>query len=160
MENTLIAELTSWNRQEQKFRELFSEDALKDREFQKMKLDEYDRLYRKYSGMGTTTDEKALLVMVRFQKRKLERTLYPGILTRLLRRGFLTLKHIVQRALRPRYPKNQPADYAAKTIQLPTENGPSEQQEPRRAVGKHRRYAHGLGNRSGTGHKKRNGRSI
>lgn len=157
METTLITELGSWNRQEQKFRELFGADALKDREFQKMKLAEYDRLYRRHSGSVTTTDEKALLTMLRFQRSKMEKALYPGILTRLLRRGFSRLKHMVQQALQRRASvQQQPADYGISTIPLPERPGEEHKQETRQK----RYYARDLGSRLRNGPEKRKGQSL
>lgn len=84
--DTLTGEISAWNRQEQQFGRLFSDAALKDREFLKMKLGEFDRLYFKYSNTQLTRDERALLTMLRFQRRKLERALYPGILRRVAHR--------------------------------------------------------------------------
>lgn len=92
--DTLFSELGNWNRQENKFREVFSDEALKDREFQKMKLETYDRLYNKYRGKPLTQDERAMLTMLRFQRRKMEKALYPGLLTRMLRRGIGLVKNL------------------------------------------------------------------
>jgi hypothetical protein len=85
--DSLFAELGNWNRQENKFREIFSDDALKDREFQRMKLENYDLLYLKYAGKPLTQDEQAMLAMLQFQRRKMEKALYPGLLSRLIHRA-------------------------------------------------------------------------
>jgi len=85
-EPTLFNELSSWNAQENSFRQLFSDDVLKDRDFLKMKLAHYDKLYYKYGSSPRTTDEQAMVTMLGYQRRKMERSLYPGLLTRLLRR--------------------------------------------------------------------------
>lgn len=84
MSKSLIRELGEWKRLEGMFRENFSETALGDRDFRKMKLREYDRIWRTYNGKEQTTDERALIVMLRFQRRKIRRALYPGLLRRLL----------------------------------------------------------------------------
>jgi len=89
---TLMSELSSWNQQENKFGALFGQDALKDREFLKMKLDHYDQLYYKYNGKAQTPDEKAMMTMLRFQRRKMERSLHPGLLRRILHRAGARLK--------------------------------------------------------------------
>lgn len=91
-QNTLMAELERWNKQEQKFKQLFGDASVKDRDFQKMKLAEYDRLWYKYQDSTATTDERSMLVMLRFQRRKLEQALYPGLITRMVRRAFVALK--------------------------------------------------------------------
>lgn len=85
--DTLMHGLTAWNKIENMFRDVFSEDSLKDRDYLKMKLAEYDRLHYRHSGTAQTTDERALSSMLRFQRRKMERSLYPGLLTRMVRRA-------------------------------------------------------------------------
>ncbi|WP_214072588.1 hypothetical protein [Mucilaginibacter sp. dw_454] len=89
---TLMSELSNWNQQENKFGALFGQEALKDREFLKMKLENYDQLYYKYNGKAQTPDEKAMMTMLRFQRRKMERSLYPGLLRRILHRGRARLR--------------------------------------------------------------------
>ena len=128
---TLMGELGSWNRQEAKFRELFSADALKDRDFMKMKLAEYDRLWLKYRSSVQTTDEKALLVMLRYQRRKLELSLHPGLLDRLLRRSVLAIKAFILKREENRAPKNEPLTYDYKPLPVPkTGNNPDYAKEP------------------------------
>jgi hypothetical protein len=89
---TLMSELSSWNQQENKFGALFGQEAVKDREFLKMKLENYDQLYYKYNGRAQTPDEKAMMTMLRFQRRKMERSLHPGLLRRMLHRAGARLK--------------------------------------------------------------------
>jgi len=89
---TLMSELRNWHQQENKFGALFGDDALKDREFLKMKLEHYDQLYYKYNGKAQTPDEKAMMTMLRFQRRKMERSLHPGLLRRMLHRGRARLR--------------------------------------------------------------------
>jgi hypothetical protein len=86
MQDSLMVELGTWNRQENKFREIFGDHALKDREFKKMKLSEYERLSSLYAGAATTTDEKAMVRMLQFQRRKLTKDLYPGLIRRAFHR--------------------------------------------------------------------------
>lgn len=87
-----MSELSNWNQQETKFGALFGQEALKDREFLKMKLENYDQLYYKYNGKAQTPDEKAMMTMLRFQRRKMERSLHPGLLRRMLHRGRARLR--------------------------------------------------------------------
>ncbi|AOM80076.1 hypothetical protein [Pedobacter steynii] len=82
MQDSLMVELGTWNRQENKFREIFGDQALKDRDFKKMKLSEYERLSSLYAGAATTIDEKAMVRMLQFQRRKLTKDLYPGLIRR------------------------------------------------------------------------------
>jgi hypothetical protein len=91
---TLMSELRNWNQQENKFGALFGQDAFKDREFLKMKLEHYDQLYYKHNGKTQTQDEKAIMTMLRFQRRKMERSLHPGLLRRMLHRGRARLRAI------------------------------------------------------------------
>jgi hypothetical protein len=89
---TLMGELRNWNQQENKFGVLFGQEALNDREFLKMKLEHYDSLYYKYNGKAQTQDERAMMTMLRFQRRKMERSLHPGLLRRMLHRGRARLR--------------------------------------------------------------------
>lgn len=93
-QETLMGELRNWNVQENKFRELFGDDALRDREFMKMKLEHYHSLYYKYNGRPQTQDEQAMMTMLRFQRRKMERSLHPGFLRRVLHRVGARLKAV------------------------------------------------------------------
>jgi hypothetical protein len=154
---TLMGELSSWNRQENKFRELFSDEALKDRDFMKMKIAEYDRLWLKYNGRVQTTDEKALLVMLRYQRRKLERTLYPGLLARIVRRSVMAVKVFIQKRRDNNLKKNEPLAYDYKSIPVPRPgDNPGQQNE----MGKRqaRRYGQDLGKR--LPHKNGQGKSL
>jgi hypothetical protein len=92
---SLFRELGAWNVQETRFAEIFSREALADREFRKMKLSEYDRLYHRYSTLATTSDEKALLTMLKFQRRKLERSLFPSLLGRLMHRAIASFGPVI-----------------------------------------------------------------
>ena len=91
---TLMSELRNWNQQENQFGALFGQEALKDREFLKMKLEHYDQIYYKYGGKAQTQDERAMMTMLRFQRRKMGKALYPGLLRRMLHRGRARLKAI------------------------------------------------------------------
>jgi hypothetical protein len=91
-DNTLMGELGSWNQQENKFRELFFEQASQDKVFLKMKLKEYSRIWYKYAHKASTTDERALLVMLQYQRHKLQTALYPGLLTRYVARTLSFIK--------------------------------------------------------------------
>jgi hypothetical protein len=82
VQDSLMVELGVWNRQENKFREIFGEHAVKDRDFKKMKLSEYERLSHLYARGANTTDEKAMIRMLQFQQRKLTKDLYPGLIMR------------------------------------------------------------------------------
>lgn len=81
-----MAELGAWNQLENTFRQIFNDEDLKDRDFQKMKLREYERISFLYRERPLSKDEKAMQVMLNFQKAKLERKLYPSLTRRLLRR--------------------------------------------------------------------------
>jgi hypothetical protein len=93
-QETLMSALGNWNLQENKFRELFGDDALRDREFMKMKLDHYDGIFHKYNGRPQTQDERAMMTMLHFQRRKMERSLHPGFLRRVLHRVVARIKAV------------------------------------------------------------------
>lgn len=90
---TLFKELSEWNRIEALIRESFSDSALQGRDFLKMKLSEYERLTYRYAGRADLpTDERALVVVLRFQQRNIRQSLYPGLIGRLWSRitGYIT----------------------------------------------------------------------
>ena len=101
--STLMAELGDWKRLEQSFVKAFGPESLRDREFLKMKLAAYERIARSHRGSLATVDDTAMLKMLGHQRRKMERVLYPGLTTRLLRRALLALKdQLFQSAAAPR----------------------------------------------------------
>lgn len=154
---TLMGELGSWNRQENKFRELFSAAALKDRDFMKMKLAEYDRLWLKYSGKAQTTDEKALLVMMRYQRRKLERRLYPGLLTRLVRRSVMAVRVFIRKRRESSLKKQQDLSYDFGPIPVPKAGNNLEQTREMQKQ-QNKRYGQDMGRR--LPHKNGHGQSL
>lgn len=92
---TLLGTLNVWNDTENMFKGVFGDEALKDRDFRKMKLREYDRIWHAFRDKPLTTDEKALMVMLRFQRKKLRTTLYPGLLSRLISRIGGYIRHLL-----------------------------------------------------------------
>lgn len=110
---SLMEELSSWNQQESQFRNLFSDRALQDREFLKMKLKEFDRIWYKHNGQPQSAVEKALMMMMNYQRRNLQKSLYPGILTRLLVRAFTFSTALIKQSLTARPEKKTPLFYAA-----------------------------------------------
>ncbi|MEE1946397.1 hypothetical protein VRU48_14835 [Pedobacter sp. KR3-3] len=128
---TLVTELGNWNRLENQFRELFSEQALKDREFMKMKLGEYERLAYKYAGAPKTADERAMQVILNFQRTKMRRAIYPGILSRLVYRSLVLLRHALRPAPKVPAGSNDPAGYIHTAISVPEgqQTPPTEKQE-------------------------------
>lgn len=101
---TLFSALNEWNNTENMFKEVFGEDSLKDRDFRKMKLREYDRIWYTFRDKPATTDEKALMVMLRFQRKKLRVILYNGLLSRLISRMGGYVRHLLSEPV-PRMPK-------------------------------------------------------
>lgn len=82
---TFFSALDEWHHFEQLSWERFGEDALKDRDFQKLKLREFDRLYHYYNRRSDLSrDEKAMLLVLDFQRTKLTKALFPGRIRRLL----------------------------------------------------------------------------
>jgi hypothetical protein len=158
----LITELASWNRQENQFRSLFSDEALKDREFMKMKLSAYDRIWDKYNGKAQTTDEKAMLLMLRFQRRKMSKVLYPGLLTRFVRRGIRSLVSFIVRRRERALEQRQQQPYAYHTIRV---NGSNNDVNGQSTATSHQdrqqqRFGQDLGSRHKNNNHQRKGHSL
>lgn len=83
---TLEAGLDFWSRQEQKFQSLFGKEALKDREFLKMKLRHYDRLWYQYKNTPLDIEGQLMRNMLKFQRRKIDKSMYRGLLRQIIRR--------------------------------------------------------------------------
>lgn len=162
----LISELDEWNRMEDLFRNTFGESSLGDRQFLKMKLKEYERLYHFYNGKtNLTKDEKAMLLMLRFQRRNLRKTLYPGLLTRMMyrTRSFLTLKanDLMAGAVGVAESNNRIAEQAlpfspafGATEKAVEEQGNYQRYEPKN------RYVRDIGKRTQPDNQQKQGRSL
>ncbi|MBK1439791.1 hypothetical protein JHJ32_07340 [Parapedobacter sp. ISTM3] len=111
-EPTLFAALTEWNHTESLFREHFGEESLRDRDFLKMKLKEYDRMWYSFNGRPLTQDERTLMKMLRFQRRKMRKTLYPGLLRRLWNRASNFLTFLTESERIPRNSRDDSYRYA------------------------------------------------
>lgn len=89
MNNSLInrveAELNQWRSREERFNKLFSFGLSSNRALLKEKLDYYDRIAAKYKGTRDL-DERFALRMLRQERNRIEKQLYPNLLIRLLRR--------------------------------------------------------------------------
>ncbi|WP_142685738.1 hypothetical protein [Chitinophaga polysaccharea] len=84
MKNSLRNDFGQWNMLEDMFKQQLSQKDLESRRFRNMKLKEYNRLIRVYSGAPLTRDEQALMIVMKFQRGSLVRSLYPGLLTRMV----------------------------------------------------------------------------
>jgi hypothetical protein len=97
--SSLYNEIRDWNHIETRLSESFRDKQMDDRDYRKMKLAEYDRIYFKYrSAPMLTKDEKALFTMLQYQRRKLARAIYPKLLTRLLLRTTAKLSMLIGRS--------------------------------------------------------------
>ena len=83
IQSSLFADFGQWNRLEDYFKQNLSQKDLDNRRFRNLKLKEYNRLIRTYSGASLTRDEQALMTVMKFQRGSLVRSLYPGLLTRM-----------------------------------------------------------------------------
>ncbi len=81
--NTLFNDFGNWSRLEEYFTKQLSQKDLQSRRYRSMKLREYNRMLRTYSGGLLTQDEKALMTVMKFQRGSLVRSLYPGLLSRI-----------------------------------------------------------------------------
>ena len=148
--SSFFSALTGWNHTEDLFREHFGEDSLLDREFLKLKLREYDRMWYRFSRNALTRDERALLSMLRIQRRWLRKTLYHGSMRRLWNRLFRFAAFQIggrQRAIGVRDDSYRYAD-PAKLLQDHGGNGRTAQDPARGERREHgQRYGHDLGKR-------------
>lgn len=89
MNNSLInrveAELNQWRSREERFSKLFSFNLSTNKALLKEKLEYYDRIAAKYKGTQDL-DERFALRMLRQERNRIEKQLYPNLLIRLLRR--------------------------------------------------------------------------
>ena len=89
MNNSLVnrveAELNQWRSREERFSKLFSFSLSNNRALLKEKLDYYDRIAAKYKGTQDM-DERFALRVLRQERNRIEKQLYPNLLIRLLRR--------------------------------------------------------------------------
>lgn len=83
MPKSLFTDFGQWARLEDYFKQQLSPKDLESRRFRNMKLKEYNRLLRTYTGAMLTRDEQALMAVMKFQRGSLVRALYPGLLSRM-----------------------------------------------------------------------------
>lgn len=86
-EETLFSELSNWNNIEKLCASVYSEDDLKSSAFQRLKMQEYQRLFAKYGNKELSLDERALHKMLQYKSQAIEKELYPDWWRRVLQRG-------------------------------------------------------------------------
>lgn len=74
--------MKQWLSHEQRLQELFGPDITRQRHFEKCRLDNFRNLYRDIAPIASM-EEKPMLKILRGELRRLEKTLYPSMLTRL-----------------------------------------------------------------------------
>lgn len=90
-EETLLTEIRNWKNTENLCKGVYDDGTLKSRNFLRLKMQTYRRLYRKYRGTGLSLDEEALHRMLRYHYKKIEKELYPSLPLRLGRRAWAAL---------------------------------------------------------------------
>lgn len=90
---TLEEELNFWIRQEQKFRSLFGKEMLKEGAFLKMKLRHYDSLWYKYKNAPLGIEGQLMRNMLKFQRRKLDKSMNRGLLQKIFRRITIAIEY-------------------------------------------------------------------
>lgn len=83
--NRVETELNQWRSREERFSKLFSFSLSSNKALLKEKLQYYDRIAAKYKGTGDI-DERFALGMLKQERNRIEKQLYPNLLIRLLRR--------------------------------------------------------------------------
>jgi hypothetical protein len=96
--NRVETELNQWRSREERFSKLFSFSLSSNKALLKEKLQYYDRIAAKYKGTGDI-DERFALGMLKQERNRIEKQLYPNLLIRLLRRLLVVpvKEHIVIR---------------------------------------------------------------
>ncbi|MBS1735566.1 MAG: hypothetical protein JSS98_03070 [Bacteroidetes bacterium] len=96
--NRVETELNQWRSREERFSKLFSFSLSSNKALLKEKLQYYDRIAAKYKGTGNI-DERFALGMLKQERNRIEKQLYPNLLIRLLRRLLVVpvKEHIVIR---------------------------------------------------------------
>lgn len=92
-ETTIYDALESWKNKEQNLVRLFSERSLMHPSFLKAKLDYYKDLNNRYSRQKDMKGDVGLKVL-RGEINVLERTLYPNLMERLIRRALTNMKYM------------------------------------------------------------------
>lgn len=158
MGSELLAELRSWNQQEQEIRVAFSDQALQDKTFLKIKLKEYDRIWHKHRGGEHTLDEKTIMLMLQYHRRKIQKAIYPGLLTRMVVQtfNFLTAKIKQRKVIKKPEPYNSPP------IVVPKEQVQNQGQEKSRQAYQRKEHSQQINRqqRRNRSRNKKKGRSI
>jgi len=85
--NTLMAEVSDWNQHEKEWIRLSGDDEfLKDPDFLKLRLREYERIASRFGNVVASKDNRYAMAILTYHRRKLERAIYPSRARRLLRR--------------------------------------------------------------------------
>ena len=141
-EATLQAALAEWKHTEDLFSHHFDKDALNTRDFMKMKLKEFDRMWYAFNGRPLTKDERALMRMVRFQRRITRRMLYPGLPGRLWNRTANFLAFVSEPKERSGPRRDDTSRYAGYTIRVDGDGQSSRQNRQEAKQRYQRRYSH------------------
>lgn len=82
--------INEWKGRERRFEQLFGSEILKNKQFLKEKLANFEGLYLDLRS-DNSKDARMMLVGINAERRKVERQLYPGLLNRLLVRAVKTV---------------------------------------------------------------------
>lgn len=102
MGSELMAELESWKRQEDQLKKLFSAEVVQDKEFLKLKLKEFDRIFYKHRYDNPTTDERAVMTVLKYQRLMMQKSLYPGLITRMVMSAYSYIEHKFNQSMLPK----------------------------------------------------------
>lgn len=90
MESLLEKDLETLKKQEDKFIAIFGNQTVYDRGFQKYKMKLLNEITARHSGYSTH-ENKMLIEMIKVERRRLERQLYPNLVRRLFQRAKVQL---------------------------------------------------------------------
>ena len=83
--NRVVKDLLVWKHQETRCAELFSSSVLNEKAFLKARLHFYDKIHQQYKRTSNQ-EEKLYVQILKGERRKLEKALYPGLFDKLFRK--------------------------------------------------------------------------
>src|SRR3954452_4563466 len=82
MKNRVTEGLNNWLKKENQLKTLFGNDVVKEKHFLKSKMEFFNDLHKGIKG-DANSNEKLLLNVIKGETKKLEKTVYPNLVTRL-----------------------------------------------------------------------------
>lgn len=161
--SSMMAEVHAWSRFEKIFSESVGAEDMQTKQFLKMKLKEFDRIWYSHPNTpgNSTIDERAMQIVVNYQRKKLEKALYPGLLRRLLHRARVYVAASIDgtRSLAKARQLMQGYQYGNRVATGPAANNGQQQAQPGEQPAERRQhYGPNLGGRKWENHQSKSQR--